>query len=244
MKLNPPLASALGLALFALGILTALSISLAVVWGEIEVRLDVPYQSTASLKTGCPLMLSPTETGKIEALIVNVTEEKVQPTVLLDVNRRQESASVRTVPLNPGEVQLIEWEIDGSNVIFERLILVNVFQSPYSDNLSRLGYCSIVSFSLFGLTGAQTLTLLVVFSLICILLGGGLWLIVRKQSNSRPGITQPLIVLAVLTITALLASIVRWWGLTLLLVTLLVLLGGVLATEFIPLMSKGLGKRQ
>jgi hypothetical protein len=190
-------------------------------------------------------MLSPTETGTIEALIVNATGEKAQPNVLLDVNRSPASAIAQTVPLNPRETQLNQWEINGSNVIFERLILVNIFQSPYSDNPSRLGYCSILSFSLFGLTGRQTLGLLVAGSFLGIVLGGGLWLFVREQSNNLPGMTQPVIVLAVLTLVTLFASLVRWWGLALILVTLIVLLGGVVTTEFLPMMGKGkdLGKR-
>ncbi|MEW6403353.1 MAG: hypothetical protein AB1649_16275 [Chloroflexota bacterium] len=236
IKSHPSLMSRLGLLLFAVGILTGLSFSVAILWGEIEVRLDVPYQSAASLQMECPLMLSPAETGKIEAVIVNATTRQVKPVVLLDLNRAGiEAAFAQAVPLLPLETQVLTWTVDGSNVIFERLILVNVFQSPYSDNLPRLGYCSILSFSLFGLTGKQTFGLLMTISLIGILFGGGLWLLVCAQTNDQSGFTQPLEVLAVLTILALFTSTVRWWGLTLFLDFLILLLAGILVTEFNPL---------
>jgi hypothetical protein len=224
----------LGAGLFAAGLLLGLSLSTFILWGEIEVRLDIPYPSSTRLEMKCPLMLSPAESGRVEAVIVNSTVEEVKPVVIVDVNRAVDApVATQTILLSPRETQSLEWTIDGSNLIFDRLILVNIYQSPYRDNPSRLGSCSILSFNFPGLTGMQTFSLLFATSLASILAGGGLWLYDRWQWNDWSGITQAGIVLGVLMIAALISSVARWWGFTLLFDASIVLLAGVLLTEFI-----------
>jgi len=233
MNAQLPRLAWLGPLLFTVGVLVGLSLSAVILWGEIEVRLDVPYQGSTGLQMKCPLMLSPAETGNIEAVIVNSTVEEVKPVIIMDINRAKDRPVItQTALLSPKETRPLAWNVDGSNVIFDRLILVNVYQSPYRDNPSRLGSCSILSFSLPGLTGTQTLILLLACSLVGILLGGGLWLYRHWQQGDWSGMPQVGVVLGVLTIAAVLSSVARLWGLTLVFDTLIVLLAGVLITEF------------
>ena len=127
----------------------------------------------------------------------------------------------------------MQWTVDPSDVIFERMILVNILQSQYRDNPSRLGSCGIFILSLFGLPGAQTFALAFAVSLVAMLSGAALWLYVRwPLSRLATNIAQISIVLFVITILALLTTIPRLWGLTLILDALILLIFGVIITEF------------
>jgi len=135
--------------------------------------------------------------------------------------------------LAPGESETVQWTVDPSDVIFERLILVNILQSQYRANPSRLGSCGIFMFSLLGLTGAQTFALVFALSLFAMLSGGALWLYARWPLNKLgTDIAQLSTVLLVITTLALLTTIPRWWGLTLFFDALILLIFGVIITEF------------
>ena len=127
----------------------------------------------------------------------------------------------------------MQWTVDPSDVIFERMILVNILQSQYRDNPSRLGSCGIFTFSLFGMPGAQTFALVFAVSLIAMLSGAALWLYARWPLNKlATSSAQISTVLLVITVLALLTTIPRLWGLTLILDALILLIFGVIITEF------------
>ncbi len=232
MKINFLIISRLSFLLFILGVLIGLSLSAGILWGELEVRVDSPYPPSRIMRMNCPLLLSRTESGTVEAVIVNSTTDEIWPTVKQDLNRTDSPNTTQIVPLAPTATQTLAWTVDGSNLLFNRLILVNIFQEQYRDNPSRLGSCGILILSLFGLSGTQTFDLLFASSLIGILLGGGLWVYARQQLNDWSNLTQAAFFLGALTIAALLSSIIRWWGLTLVFDFLTLLLGGTLLTEF------------
>ena len=130
-------------------------------------------------------------------------------------------------------LKLSNGAVDPSDVIFERLILVNIHQSQYRDNPSRLGSCGIFIFSLFGMPGAQTFALVFAISLVAMLSGAALWLYARWPLNKlATNIAQLSTVLLVITILALLTTIPRLWGLTLILDALILLIFGIIITEF------------
>lgn len=232
MKPHLSFLSPVGFLFFLAGILIGVSLSAVILWGEMEVRLITSYPPSKTLQMKCPFMLSPAESGKVEAVIVNSTDQEVNPMITEDINNAGDSGIASPILLAPMASRTLEWTVDGSNVIFGRLILINIFQSPYRDNPSYLGSCSILSFSLFGLTGMQTFNLLFAGSLIGILLGGGLWLYARRQLNDSSPVTQAGVILGVMTLVVLLSSILHWWGLTLFLDALILLCGGIFITEF------------
>ena len=234
MKLRSLLLSLLGALLFLSGVLIGLSLSAVVVWGESEARIYTSYNGERRLKVQCPLMLSPVESGVVSADIINPSDEEIKPVVSVEVSHtkipRKESQTLTLAPSGSGTVQ---WSVDPSDVIFERLILVNILQSRYRDNPSRLGSCGIFIFSLFGLPGVQTFALVFAISLAAMLSGSALWLYTRwPLNNLATNIAQPSVVLLVITILALLTTIPRLWGLTLVLDALILLIMGVIITEF------------
>ena len=234
MNLKSLLLSLLGALLFLAGVLAGLSLSAAVVWGESEARIYTSYNGERRLKVQCPLMLSPVESAAVSANIVNSSNEEIKPVVSVEVSQpkipRKES---QTLTLAPGGSEAVQWTVDPSDVIFERMILVNILQSQYRDNPSRLGSCGIFILSLFGLTGAQTFALVFAVSLVAMLSGAALWLYARWPLNKlATNIAQISTVLFVITVLALLTTIPRLWGLTLILDALILLILGVMITEF------------
>ena len=234
MKFRSLLLSLLGALLFLAGVLAGLSLSAVVTWGESEARIYTSYNGDSRLKVKCPLMLSPVESGVVSVNIINPTGEEIKPVVSVEVSHGKIPRKIsETLTLAPGESETLQWAVDPSDVIFERLILVNILQSQYRDDPSRLGSCGIFIFSLFGLPGAQTFALVFAVSLIAMLSGAALWLYARWPLNKlATNIAQLSTVLLVITILALLTTIPRLWGLTLILDALILLIMGVIITEF------------
>ena len=234
MKLRSLLLSLLGALLFLAGVLAGLSLSAAVVWGESEARIYTSYNGERRLKVQCPLMLSPVESAAISANIINSTDKEIKPVVSVEVSQpkipRKES---QTLTLAPGGSEVVQWSVDPSDVIFDRMILVNILQSQYRDNPSRLGSCGIFILSLFSLTGEQTFALVSAVSLVAMLSGATLWMYARWPLNKlATNIAQISTVLFVITVLALLTTIPRLWGLTLILDAIILLIFGVIITEF------------
>ncbi|MEO7841910.1 MAG: hypothetical protein ABIU06_21410, partial [Anaerolineales bacterium] len=230
MKIRSLLLSLLGALLFLAGVLAGLSLSAVVVWGESEARIYTSYNGERRLKVQCPLMLSPVESAMVSADIINPTNEEIKPVVSVEVSHTKIPRKVsETLLLAPGGSETVQWTVDPSDVIFERLILVNIHQSQYRDNPSRLGSCGIFIFSLLGLTGAQTFVLVFAVSLVAMLSGAALWLYARWPLNRlATNIAQLSTVLLLITILALLTTIPRLWGLTLILDALILLIFGVI----------------
>jgi hypothetical protein len=240
MRLGLPLLRWLAVVLFLAGVIGGLALSGGVLWGEIEARVYTFYRAEAGVRLNCPLMISPAESGIIEAPIVNLTNQEIKPVVLAEVSHEGGARKAsRTIPLGPRGIETFRLSVDRSDMIFDRLILVNVLQSSYGDNPSRLGSCGILLFSLFGLSGSQTFGSIFAFSLVCILLGSGLWLYAQRPLNDTAGgLAQAGATLAALTIAAMLSSLPRWWGFILLFDAIILLMIGVILTEFIVIPQK------
>lgn len=234
MKLWVLLNSWLGTLLFLAGVLAGLFLSAAYSWGESEARLYTSYNGETSMRLNCPLMLSPVESGIVSADIINLTDKEIKPVVAAEVSHGRIPRIIsETVFLAPEGSVTVRWKVDSSDVIFERLIVVSIRQSPYSDNPSRSGSCGILLFSLFGLTGAQTFGLILLASLLAMLSGGALWLYTRWPLNKfATNFALINAVLLGLTFFALLGILPRWWGLTLFLDLLTLLVMGVIIVEF------------
>ena len=240
MNLRPLLLSWLGALLFIAGVFTGLALSGAFAWGESEARIYSSFNGDTNLEIQCPLILSPEEKGVIRAEIVNLTGEEIKPVVTAEISHGKVPREVQqTFPLSALKSQNVEWMVDSSDVIFERVILVNILQSRYSNNPSRSGACGILVFSLFGLTGIQSFGLLLTTSLILMFSGGALWLQARRPLDKFSGnIVQINSVLFALTVLALLSTLLRWWGMALFFDALILLVMGVIITEFVLFSQK------
>ena len=235
MKLRLLLLSWLGGLLFLAGVLIWLALSGAVAWGESEASVYSSFNGDASLRLTCPLMLSQEESGVVRAEVINLINKDIKPVVHAEISHGKVPRDDRqTLLLSSRETETVEWTVDSSDVIFERLILVNVLQARYGNNPSRSGSCGILVFSIFGLSGMQTFALGFAISLVLMISGGVLWLYVRRPlDNFSHNIRQINSVLFGITLLALLSALRHWWGLALFFDALIVLVMGVIFTEFV-----------
>ena len=170
-----------GVILFSLGILLQLFLSGVVSWGELEARLYAAQTGSFDLDLDCPIMLSPFEAGTVGAKITNLIDEDTSPVITADISSRSgDQQQSQTLSLAPHETKSIHWNVDASNILFGRLILVNITQAPYRDLSSRQGACGIFILSLLGLNGGVSFGILFILSLLGISTGAWLW---RKESS-------------------------------------------------------------
>lgn len=217
MNTNRVFSTILASLLFLAGILISLSLSGVMLWGELEARLINQQLGDESLDLSCPLMIAPWETATIKTTITNtLTDQATKPLVNAFIGQG-ESARVmsETLELAPLESRLLAWTVDSSDIAFERVVLVNVFQRPYRDLPSRQGACSILVASLFGMDGTSTLMLLIAASLVLIVAGAGwLFFLLRPLNELTKNLFQLNGLFLGLVLLGLVTSLTRLWGLT------------------------------
>jgi len=225
----------LGMLIFLAGIFLELSLSGAVLEGEIEARAYTPQIGYSGLTLKCPPMLSPTESGTVSATITNTIDEETKPVVTAEISRHDGPQQLsQTLDLAPHETQTITWTVNSSNMIFGRLILVNIVQSRYADLSPSQGACGILVFNLFKLNGTSAFFLVFFTALLCTALGAAIWLRVFWPLNDfRRNMAQACGTLAVMATAGLLAALPRWWGLTLFFDAFTLIVVAVVFTEFV-----------
>lgn len=209
----------LGTIVFFAGVALALYLTGFIIWGELEARFRSSYSGEKSMPLECPHMIAPGETAQIYGNAINLTGKEIKPVVYSEfVLEKTTKESDQTLILAPGEDHPLQWSATSADSIFDKLILVNVRQSPYRDNPSRWGSCGIVIYSLLGMNGAASFGTLFVLSILALLSGGWLWYdSFRPLSDSRLNMARLGLVLAGLTVAALVALFFDWWGLALVL---------------------------
>lgn len=240
MRIRSHLFTWLAVLIFLIGEGIGLSLSGAVLWGEIEVLTRSSFTASENMPLDCPLMVSSVETGTIQAEISNYTNREIKPVVTSEISRTGgASRSTQTYILAPTESANAEWTVNSSNAIFGNLILVSVFQSQYRDNPSRLGVCGILLLDLFGLTGEQAFYVIFVAAIACLVAGAGLWYFHnRPVDDQNINIVRAGILLAVMNTVSLLCTIPRWWGFILMLDAFSLLAMSVILVDFILFSQK------
>ncbi len=225
-----------GMILFAGGVALGLTLSGAMVWAEIEAILYDQRSAESSLKTlRCPLMLAEGEPGTITAAFTNSTDVLITASVSAEFSHvGGEIARNEFIPLAPGETQERQWDVGAGELIFNRLILVNVLAS-YQHKLPTQGRtCGIVVFNAPGLSGIQTFASVFGLSALSVVAGVGLWLLGnRPLAGLIRNVSQAGGALGVFVIAAMLTTIPRWWGLTGFFAVGSLLIVGVIVTDFI-----------
>lgn len=225
----------LGVLIFLAGIFLELSLSGGILWGELEARVDTAQTGDSGLAVKCPYMLSAAESGTVSAAITNTLDEEASPVVTAGISRiGGEQRLIQTLTLSPHETHTLQWTVDSSDIIFGRLILVNIFQSRYSDLSSRQGACGILVLNLFKLNGISSFSLLFFTAILCTLLGAALWLRANwPLNNLRRSTAQACGVITGMATAGLLAALPRWWGLILFFDALTLIIMAVVLTEFV-----------
>jgi hypothetical protein len=227
--------SLLGMLIFLAGIFLELSLSGAVLEGEIEARAYTPQIGDSGLTVKCPPMLSLTESGTVSATITNTLDEETKPLVTAEISRHDGPQQLsQTLDLAPHETQTIQWTVNSSNMIFGRLILVNIVQSRYADLSSRQGACGIPVLNLFKLNGNSSFFLVFFTALLCTALGAAGWLRAYSPLNDfRRSTAQACGTMAGMATAGMLVALPRWWGLILFFDAFTLIIVAVVLTEFV-----------
>ena len=235
MKLRSFFLSLLAVLLFLAGVLLQLSLSGGVVWGEVEASIYGTQATGGGLNLNCPLMLAPSESSMVTAVLTNSLEEPVLPTVTTEISKMGGmQRQSQTLSLAPHETRIIQWSVNCSDVIFGGLILVNVIQGRYGDLDSQHGFCGILIFNLFNLTGNELFVLIFISGIVLILIGGTLWRHIHEPLDDLAEQTlRACGGLAGVTTLALLTALPRWWGLTLFLDAFALIMLSVIFTDFL-----------
>lgn len=235
MKGNSILMSWLGGILFLGGVLTGLVLSASATWGPVEANLYTSLTADSRFTVKCPLLISPKESAVVRAKINNFTNEVVMPVVFAEISQANGPRRLnQTVTLAPKESTTLEWKVNASDLVFDRLILVNILQARYRDNPSFLGSCGIMLFSLFGLGGTLTFSLLAFLSLAGMVSGGTLWWRARQPRDAfATALARINSFLMGITILALVSAFMRAWGFTLFFDALTLLVMGIIFTDFV-----------
>ena len=235
MKLRSFLLSLIAVLFFVAGILLQLALSSSMVWAEMEASIYGTPATGSSLNLSCPLMLSSSETGMVTAVITNSLDYQVLPVVTAEISKVGGMQNLsQTLSLAAHETQIVQWPINNSDVIFGRLILVNVIQARYSDLDPRHDFCGILVFNVFNLTGNQSLILIFISGIALILMGGTLWRYIHEPLNDAADQTiKACGGLAGVTTLAMVSALPRWWGLTLFLDAFALIMISVIFTEFL-----------
>ena len=218
MNLKRNLLIALAIFLFASGSILNLFVSSNLLWGEMEARLFTQQAGDRKLDIECPLMIAAWERATIRTVVTNdLPDQATKPQVNAFIaTAREPRVESQTLELDALESRSLQWTVDASDIVFERLILVSILQRPYRDLMSHQGSCSIYVFSLFGLNGNSTLTLLIAAGMLASLLGFGLlYFSLRPFSEFTLRLIQVNGIFLFLALAGLFSAVPRYWGLTL-----------------------------
>jgi predicted tellurium resistance membrane protein TerC len=207
----------IGIFLFAFGTILSLYFSSNLLWGEMEALLFAPQTDARSLDLSCPLMIAPNETATISTTITNTTDDEKKPQVNAFFSyQRDMQVDTQTLLLDSYSSQPLQWTIDSSNMVFDRLILVSILQRQYRNLEAHQSQCSIYVFSLFGLNGQNSLMTVFAIGMITSLLGlGMMYQSLKPFSEKNKRMMQVNLLFLILIVLGVFSSFPRLWGLTL-----------------------------
>jgi hypothetical protein len=181
---NRKLLGQVGIAIFILGIVTAIIYQCLLLWGTIEAghfdRGDPALLAGEKLNSlRCPRIITRGETAMVSADFTNPTDSdriRLIRTNISDgfITMRREITT--NLSLEPGETQTVTWEVSSDDAVWNRLIFVRVYalrttaQMPAQSNT-----CSILVLEVPGVKGSHIANLLLALSVLGPALGLGLW---------------------------------------------------------------------
>jgi len=229
------LLSLLAILFFLAGVLWQLFLSGGILWAEVEAGVYGSQINAGGLNLNCPLVLSPSESGTVTATITNRLDEPAAPLITAEVSSAGGMQRLGTpLALAPHETRIVQWPVNDSDLVFGRLILVNVIQGRYGDLDPGHGYCGILVFNLFHLNGIHSLVAIMIGSIVLVSAGGILWRLIHAPFDEPANQTfKACEGLAGVTTLALLTALPRWWGLTLPLDAFALIMLSVIFTEFL-----------
>lgn len=175
----------LSIVLFSVGIVAGMLFYGFSFWANFEASLfDAGLEGDAGLSSlRCPIFFGKNETGKIYLNVKNPLDRTFAPRIRAHISEGFVSMmrEIDSQPfLAPGESQTLEWDITSNDAVWNRFVLVRIYQFRVYPEPSRSATCG-VQFVNFPLSGSLITGLVLAISLLG--MGSGIWL---YQYSNRP----------------------------------------------------------
>jgi len=226
--------STMGTLLFSIGILLGFFLLSMIVWGDLEASLfSSSMDAEKSLSSlHCPVFLSPNETGKVAVTLKNPSDKPLERFTRVFISEgfvtlMREIKQTVSIPASGKEN--VVWEVYPEDAVYDRIIFFRVYVNAKYPRPSLGASCGIIMIDLWGLTGNQTLWLIILTSLVCIGIGILIW--TRKIKPNKETIwnrIHSMYALAFLLFSGILIGYMGAWVIALLLLASAVLLVGII----------------
>jgi hypothetical protein len=221
---------ALGVLIFAVGVLSGMALLGIAVWGDLEASLfDASTRADASLTTlRCPVMMTAQEIGRVSATFENPLERPVTFTIRAHISQGHVTLMREInskLPLEPGETQTLEWTVTPDDAAYGRLVLIRVRVSAKYPLPSRDASCGILVVDLPYFTGNQITAFALAAIVLSMVVGAGLWVVANRPLRGLAHeVTRAMGVLATSILVGLVLGLLGQWLLGTLLLVITVLL--------------------
>lgn len=200
-------------AAFFVGVIMAFVLSVIAIWNNLESTSyyfrGVKYPQFPGLR--CPLMIAPTETGTVSAVLDNPTDKEDNFFYRAEISgkgysTRQVEGQI-AVPAR--ETRSVQLTVDANDVDLLFFILVKMSILPNALHKSQEAVCGIMLVNILGLTGTQIFTIAIFLSFMGMAIGLGIWQ--QAGDKSDPEIPRVVQALGFVVILALFAASMGWW---------------------------------
>jgi len=213
-------------ALFFLGVVMGLILSVIAIWNNLESTsyyfTGVKHDPFNGLR--CPIMIAPFERGMVTALFNNSTDQEDNFYYRAQISGR--AFSIRDIEdhiaVPPHQAKSVRLSVDANDIDLLFFILLKITILPNSVRSTQESTCGIMVTNLLGLTGSQIITFAIFLSFAAIAVGLGLW----PQTNDKAEAVQRYIVptLGFAILLALLTVSLGWYAAAIVLVIVIILL--------------------
>ncbi|GEM_PF-1291815 len=167
----------LGLALFAVGVVIGLLLTVGLLWPDLEATFyNFQKIGEQPLTVTCPVFLTQDETGVVSIKAANNAGKTIEPLVRITISNRGlfrfEEARL-TIPA--GETGTMEWTVSENDVDLRFFVLAKVFILPEYQFESREGTCGTMLLPFSGIGGMQVFLIGSAVSLLGLVGGLLLW---------------------------------------------------------------------
>jgi hypothetical protein len=206
----------IGTILFIVGIACGLALALSAIWGDFEAMsyfyTGAGNESFDGLR--CPIIMSATSTASVSSTFDNPTEAEIQPyyeVTVSGITGPRAFEGQLAVPAHSSKS--VGWQVDAGDIDLGYFVMVKVKVLPVADHSTREATCGILVLTIGGLSGPTLLGIALTLSLLGIVSGLTLReLEERTRSGKAVHQQNALRALGVITLLAMLAGLMGWWG--------------------------------
>jgi hypothetical protein len=199
--------------LFFLGVAMGLALAVVAIWNNLESThyyfRGVKHAPFPGLQ--CPLMIAPTEKGRVTAVFHNPNAEEDNFLYRAEISgkssmTRQVEGEIAVPPHGSKSIRLT---VDANDVDLLFFILVKLTILPNAIHPSQEAICGMLVIDVLGLTGTQITIIALLLSLFGIAIGWGLWQ--RTGGKARRDMPRVVQALGIVVISTMSTAYMGWW---------------------------------